>query len=149
MKYLISFWNRLFLEERASLSLSLFRMAVAFTVITHVIPSFFHMGDNYLSSAFKEHNASFFPIYVIEWIMASPEWVIYGFVWMFCIFSFFFFVGFLSQFSAIMTTVCCYYFYALNSFHVGTLSWDILLVTMFFNVLGALSWRLLFFGFFD
>lgn len=25
----------------------------------------------------------------------------------------------------------CYYFYALNSFHVGTLSWDILLVTLF------------------
>ncbi len=27
-------------------------------------------------------------------------------------------------------TGCCYYFYALNSFHIGTLSWDILLVTL-------------------
>ena len=28
-------------------------------------------------------------------------------------------------------TACCYYFYALNDFHIGTLSWDILLVTLF------------------
>ena len=28
-------------------------------------------------------------------------------------------------------TACCYYFYALNCFHIGTLSWDILLVTLF------------------
>jgi predicted DCC family thiol-disulfide oxidoreductase YuxK len=28
-------------------------------------------------------------------------------------------------------TGCCYYFYALNEFHIGTLSWDILLVTLF------------------
>ncbi len=27
--------------------------------------------------------------------------------------------------------MCCYYFYALNDFHIGTLSWDILLVTVF------------------
>ena len=28
-------------------------------------------------------------------------------------------------------TCVCYYFYALNAFHIGTLSWDILLVTLF------------------
>ena len=28
-------------------------------------------------------------------------------------------------------TCVCYYFYALNAFHIGTLSWDIFLVTLF------------------
>lgn len=121
----------MFLDERSSIGLSFFRMACAFTVISHVVPSFFHMGDNYLSTGYKEYNTSFFPVYFIEWIMGSPDWVVYLFVWIFCVFSFFFFVGFLSQLSAVLTTIASYYFYALNSFHVGTLSWDILLVTLF------------------
>ncbi|MGE0268400.1 MAG: DCC1-like thiol-disulfide oxidoreductase family protein [Candidatus Omnitrophota bacterium] len=124
-------WNKLFLEERSSLGLSFFRIACAFTVISHVIPSFFHMEDNYLSTAYKEFNTSFFPVYTVEWIMGSPDWLICFFVWIFCLFSFFFLIGFLCQISAILTTIASYYFYALNSFHVGTLSWDILLVTLF------------------
>lgn len=131
MNKLIQLWDRLFLEERSSLSLCLFRIALAFTVISHVIPSFFHMGDNYLATAYKEYNISFFPRYVIEWVMQSPDWLIYLFVWIFCIFSFFFLIGLFSQLSAILTMLSCYYFYALSSFHVGTLSWDILLVTLF------------------
>lgn len=124
-------WHNLFLQERSSISLSFFRIVCAFTVISHVVPSFFHMGDNYLSTAYKEYNASFFPIYVIEWVARSPDWLIYLFVWIFCVFGFFFFIGFLSQWSILLMTAACYYFYALNSFHVGTLSWDILLVTLF------------------
>lgn len=124
-------WHKLFLEERPSISLSFFRIACAFTVISHVIPSFFHMGDNYLSTGYKEYNGSFFPVYIIELVMKSPDWIIYLFVWIFCLSSFFFLIGFLSQISVILTTMACYYFYALNSFHVGTLSWDILLVTLF------------------
>ncbi|MBP9855457.1 MAG: DUF393 domain-containing protein [Candidatus Omnitrophica bacterium] len=131
MKKIISFWNKCFLEERSSISISFFRLAAAFTVMAHVLPTFFHMGDNYLSTAYKSYNTTFFPVYFIEWIIKSPDWVIYLFVWVFCLFSFFFLIGFLSQLSAILTTIACYYFYALNSFHVGTLSWDILLVTLF------------------
>ncbi|OGX07269.1 MAG: hypothetical protein A2Z88_06265 [Omnitrophica WOR_2 bacterium GWA2_47_8] len=44
---------------------------------------------------------------------------------------FFFLIGLFSQVSCILMTLCCYYFYALNAFHIGTLSWDILLVTLF------------------
>lgn len=124
-------WNRLFLEERASLSLSLFRIACAFTVLSHVVPSLVLLRENYLGDAFTRYDVSIFPVYVIQYAAASPEWVVYGFAWLFCIFGFFFLIGFMSQFSAIITLICCYFFYAFNSFHVGTLSWDILLVTLF------------------
>ncbi len=131
MAWLKKIWSRLFLEERSSLSLSFFRIACAFTVISHVIPSFFQLRENYLGDAFTRYNVSFFPVYVVEWVAAGPDWVVYLFAWFFGIFSFFFLIGFMSQFSAIVTVVSCYFFYAFNSFHVGTLSWDILLVTLF------------------
>ncbi len=125
-------FNQIFLEERSSISLSFFRMAVAFTTIAHVIPSFYHLDDNYFpQTAFMTHNGSFFPIEFLQWVIKSPHAVIIFFVWLFCISSFFFLIGFLSQISCILMTISCYYFYALNSFHVGTLSWDILLVTLF------------------
>ena len=49
----------------------------------------------------------------------------------FCITWFCFLIGLFAQISCILMTACCYYFYALNSFQIGTLSWDILLVTLF------------------
>ena len=55
------FWHRAFLQERSAMGLSFFRIFVALTVGLHVIPSFFHMDDNYLSTAFKELNPSSFP----------------------------------------------------------------------------------------
>ena len=42
----VHLWSRAFLEKRPSLSLGLFRLAVAWTVGCHMIPSFFHMEDN-------------------------------------------------------------------------------------------------------
>lgn len=120
-----------FLESRSSLSLSLFRIAVALTVGFHVIPSFFHLEDNYLSTAFKEVNLSFFTPAVIEWVQQSPDGLVYFFVAFFLLYWFFFLIGLYSQVSCILMTLGCYYFYALNSFHIGTLSWDILLVTLF------------------
>lgn len=131
MSWISNLWSRLFLEERSSLALSLFRIFCAFTVISHVVPSFFQFRENYLADSFTRFNTSIFPVYVIEWVTAGPDWIAYLFMWLFCLFSFFFLIGLMSQFSAIMTMVSCYYFYALNSFHVGTLSWDILLVTLF------------------
>lgn len=113
------------------MTLSLFRIACAFTVMAHVIPSLILLDENYLGDAFVRYNLSFFPKYIVEWVVMSPDWVVYAFAWSFCIFSLMFLVGWLSQVSAIMTLVCCYFFYAYNSFHVGTLSWDILLVTLF------------------
>jgi len=89
------------------------------------------MGDNYLSTAFKTYNTNFFTFEVIELVQKSPEWLIYLFVWLFCISCLFMLIGLLSYASCLAMTVSCYYFYALNSFHVGTLSWDILLVTLF------------------
>jgi len=124
-------WHRLFLEERSSISLSFFRIAVALTTGFHVLPSLCHLGDNYFATAFKTYNTGFFTVGVIELVQKSPEWLIIVFVVGFCLFWFFFLVGFLSQISCILMTLCCYYFYALNAFHVGTLSWDILLVTLF------------------
>ena len=124
-------WNTLFLEERPSIGLSFFRIFVALTVGLHVIPSFFHLDDNYLSTAFKTFNTDFFPQSFISWVQMSPDVLVIFFVWAFVITWFCFLIGLFSQISCILMTVCCYYFYALNSFHIGTLSWDILLVTLF------------------
>lgn len=106
-------------------------MAIAFTTITHVIPSFFQMADNYYPTAFKTFNTLFFTVEFLDFVQKSPPWVIHGFVGVFCLFGFFFFIGLFSQLSCILLTMSSYYFYALNAFHVGTLSWDILLVTLF------------------
>ena len=124
-------WHRLFLESRPSLGLSFFRIAVAITTGFHVIPSFLHLQDNYLSTALKEFNFSFFPPAVIDWVQKSPDLLVYFFVVFFCVAWFLFLVGLFSQISCILMTLACYYFYALNSFHIGTLSFDILLVVLF------------------
>ena len=62
MKFLTRLWSRAFLELRPSVSLGLFRLAVAWTVAAHMLPAFLHMGDNYLATAFKTKNTSFFPL---------------------------------------------------------------------------------------
>lgn len=123
--------DQLFLVERASIGLSLFRIAVALATGFHVIPTFFQMGENYLPTAFREYNAVFFTVDFLQWVAQSPVWLIYFFVGLFYVSCFFMLIGFLSQLSCILMTASCYYFYALNSFQVGTLSWDILLVTLF------------------
>lgn len=124
-------WHTLFLEERPSIGLSFFRIFAALTTGFHVIPSFMHMGDNYLPTAFKLFNANFFPEPVLDMVQKSPEWLIWAFMGFFCVTWFMFLTGLCAQVSCILMTLCCYYFYALNSFHIGTLSWDILLVTLF------------------
>ena len=125
-------WQRIFLEERFSIGLSFFRLAVALTTAAHVIPSFFHLDDNYFAAtAFKTTNTIFFPTAFVNFISQSPDWLVVFFVWIFCLSCFSFFIGLFAQLGCIVMTLSCYYFYALNSFHIGTLSWDILLVTLF------------------
>ncbi len=130
-KNISNLWNQLFLRERPSLGLSFFRIFAALTVGLHVIPSFFHLDDNFLCTAFKEINLNFFTPQAISLVQSSPDGVVYFFVVLFCITWLFFLVGLFSQISCIVMVICCYYFYALNCLHIGTLSWDILLVTMF------------------
>jgi predicted DCC family thiol-disulfide oxidoreductase YuxK len=124
-------WHRLFLEERSSIGLSFFRIFVALTTGLHVLPSFVPLADNYLSTAFKTVNPAFFTTGVLDVVGKSPDWLVVVFVWAFVISWLFFLFGLFSQVSCIAMTACCYYFYALNDFHIGTLSWDILLVTLF------------------
>jgi len=124
-------WNRLFLVERPSLSLGLFRVALAFTAGSVVIPTLFNLRDNYYSTALKIFDLNFFPGWFVEFIQRSPDALVLAAAVAFCVFWLFFLTGLFSQASCILMTLCCYYFYALNSFHVGTLSWDILLVTLF------------------
>ncbi len=124
-------WHRIFLEERPSIGLSFFRIFVALTTGLHVIPSFFPLADNYLSTALKTVNTGFFPAGTIELVAKSPDWLVVIFIIGFVVAWFFFLIGFFSQISCILMTACCYYFYALNDFHIGTLSWDILMVTLF------------------
>ncbi len=119
-----------FLERRPSLSLGLFRFAVAFTVGCHVIPSFCYMADNYLPTAFKTQNYSFFPIGLLRLVESSPPWVIWGFMWLCLCALITFTIGLYTQLSCILLTLSCYYFSALNNYHIGTLSFDILLVTL-------------------
>lgn len=128
---MIKLWYRLFLEERPSIGLSFFRMFVAMTTGFHVIPTFFHMDDNFFPTAFKELNGVFFTMDFLKLVQQSPEALIVFFAVVFCVSCLMFFAGMFSQVSCIVMTVCCYYFYALNMFFIGTLSWDILLVTLF------------------
>jgi predicted DCC family thiol-disulfide oxidoreductase YuxK len=124
------FWHLAFLDFRPSISLGLFRIAVAVTVGAHMLPSFFHMADNYLSTAFKTQNPAFFPAPILTLVAMSPDWVVWAFVALFLLSWLAFAAGLAAQFSAILLTLTCYYFYALNNYHIGTLSFDILLVTL-------------------
>ena len=66
-------WNQLFLQERSSISLSVFRMVVAFTVWSVVFPSIIHLEELYFQGAFREVNTSFFPIWFLELVQKSPN----------------------------------------------------------------------------
>ena len=123
-------WRRAFLERRPSLSLGLFRLAEAFTVGCHMVPSFCQMEENYLSTAFKTQNTSFFPPWILRSVERSPDWLIWAMVWIFAVSLTTFTLGLSSQASGLLLTLSCYYFYALNHYHIGTLSFDILLVTL-------------------
>lgn len=124
-------WERLVLAERPSISLSAFRIAVAVTVGCHVIPTLLQLPDNYLATAFRTLNPSFFPIGVLRLVQQSPDALVYAMTGFFSLCWFGFLVGYRAQIACIGMTACCYYFYALNALHIGTLSWDILLVTLF------------------
>ncbi len=125
-----SVWYRAFLEERSTVSLSLFRVAVAITVGCHIIPSLLHLSDNYLATAFREYNGSFFPLWTLRLVDASPDWIVWMFVWLFAISWGSFLIGVCTPLAAIAMTTACYFFYARNALHIGTLSFDILLVTL-------------------
>ena len=131
MRTLAALWHRACLAERPSVSLSLFRCFVALTVGCHMIPNFIPLADNYLSTAFKTRNVSFFPAPLLELVAQSPDWLVHAMVGCFLITWACFAVGLWSQASCIIMTLTCYYFYALNNLHIGTLSFDILLVTLF------------------
>jgi len=131
LKKIQTFWDEFFLKEGTSFNLGWFRIAFAASVGLHVIPTLIPMADNYLSTAYKAKNLNFFPIWILEIVEQSSPELIWLMVGLFYVAWFAFLVGFKSQISCILTTLCCYYFYALNSMHIGTLSWDILLVTMF------------------
>ncbi len=124
-------WERFVLAERPSISLAAFRIAVAITVGCHVIPTLLQLPDNYLSTAFREVNVSFFPIPILQLIHQSPDALVHCITGLFYLSWGLFLIGYRSQLACIVMTACCYYLYALNSLHIGTLSWDILLVTLF------------------
>jgi predicted DCC family thiol-disulfide oxidoreductase YuxK len=124
-------WHTLFLRERPSIGLAFFRIAAAITVGCHVLPTFFALKENYLAGAFKVLNLNFFTQGFLNWVQGSPDSLVVAVVVVFCLAWFCFLIGLWTQVSCIVMTLGCYYFYALNDFAVGTLSWDILLVTLF------------------
>ncbi len=123
-------WRTWFLEERPSVSLALFRIALAATVGLHVFPTLFQMRDNYLQGAFREFNLSFFPIPILRWVAGSSDAAVWAMAGVFSVGWLFFLIGLLTRWSGLLMAVGCYYFYARNSLHIGTLSFDILLVTL-------------------
>ena len=135
-----AWWHRAFLAERPSVSLSLFRFAVAITVGCHVIPSLLQLSENYLATAFMEYNGSFFPRWMLQIVAASPDWLVRAAAWLFVLSWGCFLIGWRTQRAALLMTASCYYFYARNSLHIGTLSFDILLVTL------SLVWSVNYFG---
>ncbi len=128
---MVNLWHKLFLEDRPSIGLSFFRVAVAVTVGFHVIPTLIPLDDVYLHTAFKVLNFNFFTPGALALVQQSPDALVVFFVALFCLSWFCFLIGLFSQASCVVMTLCCYYFYALNSFVIGKLSWDILLVTLF------------------
>src|SRR3990167_6502522 len=95
-----AWWFRLFLEERPSVSLSLFRIAVAITVGCHMIPSLLELQDNYLpATAFTEFNPSLFPMWALQLVQASPAWVVLVFVGIFFLSWSCFLIGLRAQLS--------------------------------------------------
>jgi len=123
-------WERLFLAERPSIGMAFFRIAVAVSTGTYLIPTFFSLDRTYLSTAFKTYNPSFFTTDALALVQKSPDGLVVFAVWLFCLAWFCFLIGLFSQLSCILMTFCCYYFYALNNFAMGTLTWDILMVTL-------------------
>lgn len=126
-----AFWTNAFLQDRSSIGLAFFRPFAAFTVGAHMIPTLLNLQDNYLPAAFKEKNASFFTPGILSLVEKSPIVWVYFMAALFYLSLFCFTIGFYSQTACILMTLCCYYFYALNALHIGTLSFDILLVTLF------------------
>lgn len=125
------FWHRLFLQERPSISLGLFRVAAAFTVGAHLLPALRRLDEQFLSTAFTTQNGSFFPDAALRWAAAWPDAWIYALAVLFCVSLAAVALGLFTQASCILMTLCCYAFYARNYFYIGTLSFDILLVTLF------------------
>ena len=122
------------------MSLSFFRIAVAITVGCHTIPTLLQLNENYLATAFREYNSSFFPIWTLKLVAASPDWCVHAIVWLFALSWVGVLLGYRTQLSAIVMTATCYFFYARNSLYIGTLSFDILLVTL------SLVWSVNYFG---
>ena len=131
LKRLERWWEAAFLEERPSVSLSLFRLAVAATVGLHVIPTLLQMKDNYLGTAFREYNPVFFPIPLLAWVDQRSDAFVWAAAAVFLAGWLGFLIGLATPLSGAVMTAACYFFYARNSLHIGTLSWDILLVTVF------------------
>lgn len=123
-------WEKAFLEERPSAALGLFRIFAAFTTAAHVIPTLLHAPETYLSGSFRTLNPSFFTPGVLEWAGRCPDPVVWAVMSVFVVSVSFFLIGLFSQAACVVTTACCYFLYARNSLHVGTLSFDILLVTL-------------------
>jgi predicted DCC family thiol-disulfide oxidoreductase YuxK len=123
-------WQRLFLEERPSISLSLFRIVAALTTASVVVPSLVHLKELYFQGSFRELNPGFFPVWFLELVQRSPDGLVMVFAAVFYFSTFTLLIGLFSQLSCILMTLSCYFFYALNAYHVSTLSWDILLVTL-------------------
>lgn len=124
-------WVRLFLEERPADALAFFRPFAAFAAFAHVAPTLLHLEDNYLAgTAFREQNLWFFTPDALAWVSRSPDALVVAMAGLFVLSALAFGLGAWTQASCIVMTACCYYFYALNSLHIGTLSFDILLVTL-------------------
>ncbi|MBI3552822.1 MAG: DUF393 domain-containing protein [Elusimicrobia bacterium] len=127
-------WGKGFLEERPSASLGLFRPGLALVVGLHVFPTLFELRDNYLAGSFREYNAWFFPVGVLELVARAPDSVVWLMAILFSLSWLCFLLGLKTQKTGILMTLACYFFYARNSLHIGTLSWDILLVTVFLSI---------------
>ncbi len=134
----MNFWRLLFLEERPSIGLALFRVAAAIATGLHVFPSFFHLHEHYLAGAFRTHNTNFFTPGFLEFIAKSPDGVVILFTVLLIFSWFFFLIGLFTQASGIVMLSSLIYFYALNDFYIGSsLAWDLLLVTVYLLCLTA------------
>lgn len=135
MQTVLRAFDRFFLEEESSVSLSLFRFPVAFAVGAQFLPTLVEFRDNYSSWAFKTKNGQYFPAWLLERVDASPEWLVQLMAALFVASWLCFLTGFLTQLSAVVLDLAANYLVCLNFTPHGMLSMDILLVTLFLMAL--------------
>lgn len=112
-------WHRLFLEERPSLALTLFRPAAALTAAGYVLPRLFSLKEIFPTGIVSAHH-----VWIADLVQKSPHGLVIVMAGLFCVAWFLFFIGLWTQASCLVMTLAYGYFYAFYAAVSGGLAWN-------------------------